>query len=57
MIFSKIFPKKTVKKQNTIRSSVSFSRLPKPEREKILRKGAQDFATRFEGVMRELSNG
>ena len=35
----------------------TFSMRPKSEQIKIIRQGAEDFATRFEDVMKELANG
>jgi hypothetical protein len=45
------------KKGSTPSSTASFSRLTKEQQKVLITKGAKDFAVRFEGVMRELSNG
>lgn len=43
-----------IKKNSTVRKSVDIS---KASQKLIIQAGAKDFATRFEKVMRELSNG
>lgn len=49
--------KSSPKKQPVPSSAASFSRLTKDQQKAVITKGAKDFAIRFEGVMRELSNG
>lgn len=49
--------KNTITKSLTRNSNGGFNMLPKEKQQEILKKSAKDFAVRFEGVMKELSNG